>query len=70
MRVNAREGEDFEFLMKRWKRAVNDADVLADIKKHEEFHSKAEKRREKIKAAQAKKRKAARRSYSRYTPEI
>ena len=59
-RVTRREGEDVEVLLKRFKRQVNDEKILADIKKHECFISRGEKRREAKKEAIIKARKQAR----------
>lgn len=65
VKVKAREGEDFESLMRRFRRAVNDANVLGECKKREFYMSPAQARREKAKenaAKQAKQNRAFRRT--------
>lgn len=59
-KVVRREGEDIESLLRRFKRKVNDADVLHDMKKHEFYLSPAQKDRVKRKEAELKRRKAER----------
>ena len=56
-KVVRREGEDIESLLRRFKRKVNDADVLNDMKKHEFYLSPAQKRRKKREEAEQKRRK-------------
>lgn len=56
-KVVRREGEDVESLLRRFKRKVNDADVLHDMKKHEFYLSPSQKDREKRKEAELKRRK-------------
>lgn len=60
-RVNAkvvrREGEDVESLLRRFKRKVNDAEILHDMKRHEFYLSPSQKDREKRKEAELKRRK-------------
>lgn len=59
-KVYMREGEDLDNLLRRFKRQVNDAQILHECKKREFFMSKAEKRREKSKEAKLKAKKNAR----------
>lgn len=54
LKVTAREGEDLDSLLKRFRHQVNDANVLGECKKREHYMSKAEARREKSKAAALK----------------
>ena len=59
-KVVAREGENLEELLRRFRRSVNDANILGECKKREYFLSKADARRRKSKEAAAKRRKVAR----------
>ena len=59
-KVVAREGEDLDILLKRFRRQVNDYNVLGECRKRECYMSKPEKRREKSKAAKLKAARAAR----------
>ena len=52
--VRRRDGESLESLMHRFKRVVNDAGIMSDLKKHEYYKSKSVKKREKRAAAQQK----------------
>ena len=59
-RVTVRENESLDDALRRFRRKVNDANILGECKKHEFFLSKAARRREKQKEAAAKRRKANR----------
>ena len=59
-KVVAREGEELDMLLKRFRRQVNDCNILGECKKRESYMSKAEKRREKSKQAKLKEAKARR----------
>lgn len=50
-KVVGRENEDLESLLRRFRRQVNDANILGECRKREFFVSKAQKRREKSKQA-------------------
>ena len=58
--VKRRDGESLESLLHRFKRVVNDAGIMSDLKKHEFYKSPSQKKREKSKAAQLKRQKAER----------
>jgi ribosomal protein S21 len=58
MYVIAREGELFEELMRRFKRGVEAAGVLREFRRKQRFTPAHELRREKIRAAQRKRRRA------------
>lgn len=45
--VHKRQDENFEDLLRRFKRNSNKAEIVADYRKHEYFRNKAEKRRDK-----------------------
>lgn len=57
MAVRRRENETIDSLIKRFNRDVNNAGVLADIKKHEFAMTKSQKRRKKREEAALKRRK-------------
>lgn len=57
MAVRRRENEPIDSLIKRFNRDVNNAGVLADIKKHEFAMTKSQKRRKKREEAALKRRK-------------
>lgn len=59
-KVVRREGEEFESLLRRFKRKVNDAEVLHDMKKKEFYLSPSQKKRKKREEAEQKRRKAER----------
>lgn len=61
MYVQAREGEPFEELYRRFKRGMETSGVLREYRKKQRFKPAHEQRRDKIRAAQRK----ARRSRSR-----
>lgn len=58
--VRRRDGESLESMLHRFKRVVNDAGIISDLKKHEFHMTKSQKRREKSKAARLKRQKAER----------
>jgi len=59
-KVIVKENESLEDALRRFRRRVNDANVLGECKKHEYFLSKPARRREKTKEAAAKRRKGSR----------
>ena len=58
MHVTARDGESFEDLFRRFKRGVEAAGILRDYRRKQRFKPAHEERRDKIKAAQRKRRRA------------
>lgn len=58
MYVVAREGETFEELFRRFKRGIEAAGVLREFRHKQHFKPAHEERREKIRAAQRKLRRA------------
>ncbi len=62
MQVVARENESFEDLLHRFKRGVMKAGLLKDMKSKRHFVSKGELRREKMRAAERKRRQKAARA--------
>ena len=62
MQVVARENESFEELLHRFKRGIMKEGVLKDMKSKRHFISKGELRREKMRAAERKRRQKAARS--------
>ncbi|MBA2448614.1 MAG: 30S ribosomal protein S21 [Chloroflexi bacterium] len=58
MHVSAREGEPFEELFRRFKRGVEAAGILRDYRRKQRFKPAHEERRDKIRAAQRKRRRA------------
>ena len=52
MAVNRREGESFEELFRRFKRAVEGGGILRDYRRKQRFRPAHEERRDKIRAAQ------------------
>ena len=54
MATRRREGESLDSMLHRFKREVNDAMILSDLKKHEFYKSPSQKRREKKEAAKRK----------------
>ena len=58
MHVAAREGESFEELFRRFKRGVEAAGILRDFRRKQRFKPAHEERRDKIRAAQRKRRRA------------
>jgi ribosomal protein S21 len=58
MHVSAREGESFEELFRRFKRGVEAAGILRDYRRKQRFKPAHEERRDKIRAAQRKRRRA------------
>ncbi len=58
MHVSAREGETFEELFRRFKRGVEAAGILRDFRRKQRFKPAHEERRDKIRAAQRKRRRA------------
>jgi ribosomal protein S21 len=58
MHVSAREGETFEELFRRFKRGVEAAGILRDYRRKQRFKPAHEERRDKIRAAQRKRRRA------------
>ncbi|MCL5257610.1 MAG: 30S ribosomal protein S21 [Chloroflexi bacterium] len=59
MKVIAREDESFESLLNRFKKDVAKSGILKDMKKKRHFTPKSELRREKIRAAERKRRRRA-----------
>jgi small subunit ribosomal protein S21 len=57
MNVVARDGETFEELFRRFKRAVENAGIIRDYRRTQRFKPAHEERRDKIRAAQRKRRK-------------
>ena len=57
MAVDARPGESFEELFRRFKRAIEASGVLRDFRRKQRFKPAHEERRDKIRAAQRKRRK-------------
>ena len=60
MAVNRREGESFEELFRRFKRAVEGGGILRDYRRKQRFKSAHEERRDKIRAAQRRKKRQRR----------
>ena len=58
MYVTAREGESFEELYRRFKRAVETSGLLREYRKKQRFKPAHEERRDKIRAATRKKKRA------------
>ncbi len=58
MYVTAREGETFEELFRRFKRGIEAAGILRDYRRKQRFKPAHEERRDKIRAAQRKRRRA------------
>ena len=58
MHVTSREGESFEELFRRFKRGVEAAGILRDFRRKQRFKPAHEERRDKIRAAQRKRRRA------------
>ncbi len=56
MYVTAREGEPFEELFRRFKRGIEAAGILRDYRRKQRFKPAHEERRDKIRAAQRKRR--------------
>ena len=53
-KVIAREGEDLDSLIRRFKKAVQKVGILEDVKKHEYFLKKSLRRKQKSKLARIK----------------
>jgi len=60
MYVTAREGESFEELYRRFKRGIEASGLLREYRRKQRFKPAHEERRDKIRAAQRKLRKARR----------
>ena len=60
MAVNRREGESFEELFRRFKRAVEGGGILRDYRRKQRFKPAHEERRDKIRAAQRRKKRQRR----------
>ena len=58
MYVVAREGETFEELFRRFKRGIEAAGILRDYRRKQRLKPAHEERRDKIRAAQRKRRRA------------
>ncbi len=58
--VKALEGEDFERLLKRFKKEVEKAGVLSELKKREFYEKPSERKKKKLKAARRRALKKAR----------
>ncbi len=58
--VKAFEGEDFERLLKRFKKEVEKAGILSELKKREFYEKPSEKKKKKLKAARRRALKKAR----------
>lgn len=54
MRVQLRDGETFESLLKRFRSGVAKHGIISDFKRHQTFMSKAQKARAKLKKAERK----------------
>ena len=65
MHVSAREGETFEELFRRFKRGVEAAGILRDYRRKQRFKPAHEERRDKIRAAARKLRRARAKSGNR-----
>jgi ribosomal protein S21 len=65
MYVTAREGEPFEELYRRFKRGLEASGVLREYRRKQRFKPAHEERRDKIRAAARKKRRALTKSGSR-----
>ena len=61
MYVTAREGEPFEELYRRFKRGIEGSGILREYRRKQRFQPAHEARREKIRNAARKKRRAGRR---------
>lgn len=68
VKVVRREGEDFEHMLKRFKKAYQEQGILADIRKNEFYRSPSLKKREKRENAEKRRRKEARKhgNFSRF----
>ena len=53
-KVIAREGEDLDSLIRRFKKLVEKSEILQDVKKHEYFLKKSLRRKQKSKLAKIK----------------
>jgi small subunit ribosomal protein S21 len=58
--VKALEGEDFERLLKRFKKEVEKAGILSELKKREFYEKPSERRKRRLKAARRRALKKAR----------
>lgn len=58
--VKRKENESIDSMLRRFKRKVNDEMIIADVKKHEIWLTKSQKRREKRKKNQQRLRRAER----------
>lgn len=58
--VKALDGEDFERLLKRFKKEVEKAGILSELKKREFYEKPSEKRKRRLKAARRRAIKRAR----------
>lgn len=54
VKVIAREGEDLDSLIRRFKKLVEKAEILQDVRKHEYFLKKSLRRKQKSKLAKIK----------------
>ncbi len=62
--VKAQDGEDFERLLKRFKKEVEKAGILSELKKREFYEKPSEKRKRRLKAARRRAMKRARKEKS------
>ncbi|GAB4431179.1 MAG: 30S ribosomal protein S21 [bacterium] len=62
--VKAQEGEDFERLLKRFKKEVEKAGILSELKKREFYEKPSEKKKRRLKAARRRAMKRARKERS------
>lgn len=62
--VKAQEGEDFEKLLKRFKKEVEKAGILSELKKREFYEKPSEKKKRRLKAARRRAMKRARKERS------
>ena len=60
MAVDARPGESFEELFRRFKRGVENAGILREFRRKQRFKPAHEERRDKIRAAQRRKKRQKR----------
>lgn len=62
--VKAQEGEDFERLLKRFKKEVEKAGILSELKKREFYEKPSEKKKRRLKAARRRAMKRVRKEKS------
>lgn len=62
--VKAQDGEDFERLLKRFKKEVEKAGILSELKKREFYEKPSEKKKRRLKAARRRAMKRVRKEKS------